>query len=88
MGPTVVAVDLLAVQRLKERIANQPKQINNSSLPAGSPMYFYCKICGHQSDVKPESYVSAPNKYCEECKDLKDTSKLTDKTLLELAQGK
>jgi CRISPR/Cas system-associated protein Cas10 (large subunit of type III CRISPR-Cas system) len=52
------------------RKANPPKQIDNSSLYAGSPMYFYCKYCGHESDILPESYTERPNHICSSCKPL------------------
>lgn len=61
-----------ALQQLEVRRSNQPKKINNSLLSAGSPMYFYCKSCGHLSDVLPESYVGKPKKLCDECQALKD----------------
>ena len=34
-----------ALVALKQRQDNPPKKINNWSLHAGSPMYFYCKLC-------------------------------------------
>ena len=61
-----------ALAQLEKRKANKPKQVNNASLPAGSPMYFYCEICGHQSDVLSESYTGKPKKLCEECQETKD----------------
>lgn len=83
---TVDIKDKPALLRLKQRLENPPKQINNSSLPAGSPMYFYCRICGHQSDVKGESYTDPPRKYCGDCQELKDVNPgLTDKTIIDLA---
>ncbi len=78
--------DTIALGKLAERLKNPIKQINNGNLPAGSPMYFYCVICGYQSDVLPESYTSRPKKYCTPCKDLKDvTPGITDASLKELA---
>ena len=61
-----------ALKKLAERRANPPKQINNSSLYAGDPMYFYCICCGHESDISPESYTCKPKKLCDECQALKD----------------
>ena len=79
--------DKPALLRLHNRIENKPEQINNSSLPAGSPMYFYCRICGHQSDVKSESYTSPVKKYCTDCQELKDANPgLTDTTIIEAAK--
>jgi hypothetical protein len=56
------------LQKFEERKATQPMQINNHNLPAESPMYFYCKHCGQESDVLPESYVGQPSHVCDECK--------------------
>ena len=61
-----------ATQALKDRRANQPKRIDNASLYAGSPMYFYCVSCGHLADTKPEDYRTPPKKLCTECQTLKD----------------
>ncbi len=61
-----------ALQALAERRANKPEQINDSQLPAGSPMHFYCISCGHQSDRLPENYTSPPKELCTECQALKD----------------
>ena len=61
-----------ALQALKERRANPPKQINNGSLSAGSPMYYYCINCSHLAESLPESHLSLPKKLCRECQALKD----------------
>jgi len=60
-----------ALEALKKRKENPPKKIDNAALHAGSPMYFYCVSCGHQSDVLPESYTGYPKKLCPECEALK-----------------
>ena len=60
-----------ALKALAERRANKPGQINNSELPAGAPMHFYCVSCGHKSDVLPEGYTCTPSKLCGECAALK-----------------
>lgn len=80
--------DTIALGKLAERIKNVPKQMDNSSLYAGSPMYFYCKNCGHESDRKPESYTSSPRRYCAPCKELKDANpEITDATLRDAASA-
>lgn len=62
-----------AEKALAERKANAPEQVNNASLPAGSPMYYYCRMCGHQTAVKPEGWFdSPPPKYCEFCTALRE----------------
>jgi len=60
------------LEALRVRRENPPKKISNAHLPAGSPMYFYCKSCGHLADTKPESFVSQVKKLCVECQELKD----------------
>jgi len=66
-----------AVKALEERRkANKGKpRINNSSLHAGSPMYFYCIGCGGEI-VVPESYTSKPD-CCRECEAMKKLGWLT-----------
>lgn len=64
-----------ALKALQERRKNKPKKINNSSLPAGSAMYFYCETCGHVAETLPEDYspgVNTPKQFCDECQALKD----------------
>ena len=67
-----------AIEALKQRVANKPKQIDNATLRAGSPMYFYCRICGHLSDTLPENYINPPSCMCEECNALGKKSWLAD----------
>jgi hypothetical protein len=53
---------------LEERRARAPEQIDNASLPAGAPMYYYCRSCGHQTAVLPEDwYRTPPPKFCDWC---------------------
>ena len=64
-----------ALKALAERRQNKPKQIDNGRLRAGSPMYFYCRSCGHQSDCLDELYQPGPNtpkKLCAECQFMQD----------------
>lgn len=60
-----------ALLYLAERKANPPEQIDNSSLHAGSPMFFYCKIC-EGTIVLPESFTCEVPKLCVECNFLKE----------------
>ena len=55
---------------LHERRANPPKKIDNSSLYAGSPIYFYCISCDAEI-VVPENYLTKPS-LCVECSKLKE----------------
>lgn len=61
-----------AADALSWRQENQPEQIDNATLHAGSPMYFYCRVCGWLSDVKGESYIIPPAKLCKECMAIKE----------------
>ena len=64
------ALKALAKRRKENK---KKKRIDNSSLPAGSPMYFYCKSCGGLADTLPENYfLSTPKNLCGECQALKD----------------
>lgn len=79
--------DVSALRKLSQRLNNKPEQINNSRMPAGSPMLFYCELCGHESDRLPESYTTRPRKYCTPCQELKDANPdITNGTLLEEAK--
>jgi transcription elongation factor Elf1 len=62
-----VALKALADRRKRNE---KKRRIDNSSLPAGSPMYFDCLSCNGDI-VVPEGYISRP-KLCDECGALKD----------------
>jgi hypothetical protein len=63
----------VALAALAERRANRPEPIDDASLPAGSPMHYYCLSCGHLADVKPEGWFrTLPRKLCDECQALAD----------------
>jgi hypothetical protein len=59
--------DLAMEQYRKRKEANQGKQIKNSSLPAGSPMYYYCKFCSIKTETLPEAHICAPKVICDPC---------------------
>ncbi len=62
-------VDLdVAMKQFKKRKAQwKGKQVDNASLYAGSPMYYYCKHCGCQTCVLPECHWDAPKTVCDAC---------------------
>jgi hypothetical protein len=60
---------LVALKKRQEKNKNK-KRVDNSSLYAGSPMYFYCITCGGEIIV-PESYITRSD-FCIECQALKD----------------
>ena len=52
----------------QRRVDNIGEQIDNASLPAGSPMFYYCRCCGLHVATLPESwYEKPPPKACAEC---------------------
>lgn len=71
----IVAVSLTEKEKamiaLDERLKNPPEKINNSSLYAGSPMYFYCKLCDGEI-VLPEGFTCSVPKLCTDCDFMKD----------------
>lgn len=63
----------VALAALGERRAHPPEKIVNSQLPAGSPMFYYCRACGHLADTLPENWwIRPPAKLCKECQALAD----------------
>ena len=59
------------LKALAERRVNAPEKIDNASLYAESPMYFYCVSCGHGAAKLPENYITPPSSLCPECAALK-----------------
>lgn len=45
--------------------ANKPRK-RNESLPAGSPLYYYCRCCGAEM-IRPEDHVEAAPRVCPAC---------------------
>lgn len=63
----------IALEQYKKRCKkNEGKQIDNSRLPAGSAMYYYCRFCGDHTETLPEGHVSRPKTICNPCKHLND----------------
>lgn len=74
------------LRELQHRLASQPRQINNNMLYAGSPMYFYCVMCGHLADILPESYMCVPKKHCKACVAVKAAHPgVSERTLVDMA---
>lgn len=70
---TVAFDSTLAMKMYNERKAeNMGKQVNNNNLPAGSPMYYYCRFCGVHTETLPKSHTSRPNTICRPCHVLHD----------------
>ena len=63
---------VLAALRKRRKENSKKAKIDNSSLMAGSPMYFYCESCGGLADTLPETYTCIPKSLCDECQALKN----------------
>lgn len=50
----------------RARHKNQ-KRIDNGALPAGSPMYYYCRGCGAPFEPWPEAHLDPAPRYCVPC---------------------
>jgi hypothetical protein len=70
----ISAEEIAAHEALERRQAENAEKtkIDNASLPAGSPMHYYCRVCGGLSDVLPEEHISAPRRLCAPCQEMKD----------------
>lgn len=69
-----------AIKSLHERRAKSltDTKVNNASLPAGFPIYYYCISCGQVSETVSETYVTSPRKICTECQAMIDLNWLTE----------
>lgn len=61
-----------AIRQFCKRLAEKPVPVDNSSLPAGSPMNFYCDHCGILLETLPEDYLFRPLQHCSQCKGLEE----------------
>jgi hypothetical protein len=64
------------IARYRENL--KAEQIDNGSLRAGAPMYFYCKACLKHIATLPENYTCPTPQRCEDCEDLKKLSLLDE----------
>ena len=62
-----IDLDVAMKQFKKRKKANSGKQVDNSSLYAGSPMYYYCRYCGELTEVLSESHWGSPKRVCDPC---------------------
>ena len=67
-----VNLDVAMEQYHKRKAANAGKQIDNSALVAGAPMFYYCKFCGAPTEALPEGHLRAPVTTCHPCQVLHD----------------
>lgn len=64
--------------RQRRQHAQQVEKFRNDELPAGSPIYFYCRYCGLPTEVLREDFVFPPFGECSQCRGLKDAGWLED----------
>ena len=64
-----LALDLLVERKQK---SSTIKKIDNILLKAGSPMYYYCHLCGLLAEKLSEDHQCSPKQYCDECQPLID----------------
>lgn len=57
---------------LERKDENMGKQRDNGSLPAGSPMFYYCRYCGVHTETLPELHTRTPNTRCTACRVLEE----------------
>lgn len=58
------------VMYVNRRLEAHGKQIDNSRLYAGSPMFYYCEFCGQHTETLSESHWKIPVTVCVPCKEL------------------
>lgn len=62
-----------ALRCLAERKAHQPHhKLKNDALRAGSPMFYYCEICGWLAAIMHEEHVAPVPKFCYDCDWMKE----------------
>ena len=59
----------VAMEQYHKRVEKHKddKHVNNSSLHAGSPMYYYCRKCRCSTDVLSEGFWGSPRQICTPC---------------------
>lgn len=70
----------VAIEQFLRRKSHAAKRrrVSNETLPAGSPMYFYCCHCDILLETLPEDYLFPANSVCSQCKGLEGSGWLPD----------
>lgn len=58
--------------RDRKQANSKKERVNNASLRAGSPMYYYCKVCGEEQILSKDHLASEIKQQCDKCKKLLD----------------
>lgn len=73
MGEALTKEEALKAFEERKKKASAPGyRVKNWELPAGSPIYFYCKGCGIHHATVSESYIYPPHPFCDACQAMKD----------------
>lgn len=71
---------LTLLEQFKKRKAANANHPSNASLPAGSPMYYYCEYCRIKTDtLGEEDFYTTPVTICAACQFLEGKELLTEK---------
>lgn len=63
-------IEVMRANLKARREKNAGKRIDNSRLPAGSSMYYYCKYCDALTGVTAECSSYTPPGICVPCKEM------------------
>lgn len=67
-APVQDRAELLHRLEQRRRLMMHEGHIDNGSLYAEQPMFYYCKYCGVLTDIMPEDWLEkTPGKLCQEC---------------------
>lgn len=72
MSEHAINLEVAMEQFHKRQAANVGQQVNNSRLPAGSPMYYYCRYCGAHIITLPEGHFQTVCTVCRPCDVLRE----------------
>lgn len=59
--------EIATKQFVARYVRHQGNQIDNSTLPAGCNMIYYCRHCGIHTQTLPESHFGRPKTICTPC---------------------
>lgn len=67
--------------------AEKLERVKNDGLPAGSPMYYYCRFCGTHVATLPETHREPAPTICVKCKWLDNVGLMPPPSLEEIGDG-
>jgi hypothetical protein len=69
----VSRIEQRLIEQYWERVAHKPEPVKNEDLPAGSPMHYYCRYCGHHTmSIGEGDFMTRVERVCEGCQKLED----------------